>query len=121
MKCFSYLAEDAAHILATGHETWLVKVVHDGVKPDWYFFVFFQIAASKLGILFTEDQWLPRFKWRLVVQTLRVTVPPPGLEEQQQDREKEVREESMLQITDLWGHGLEDALSDSLALKLMMQ
>lgn len=21
MKCFSYLAEDAAHILATGHET----------------------------------------------------------------------------------------------------
>lgn len=88
----------------------MVKVVHDGVKLDRYLFVFFQITASKLGILFTEDQWLPGLKRRLVVQTLGVTAPPPGLEEQQQDEEKEVREEGMLQITGLWGHGAKDAV-----------
>lgn len=87
----------------------MIKVVHDGVKPDCYLLIFFHITASKLGILLTEDQWLLGLKRRLVVQTLGVTAPPPGLEEQQQYGEKEVRDKGMVQITGLWGHGVEDA------------
>lgn len=105
MKCFSYLAEDAAYVLAARHVTRMVKVLHDGVKLDWYLLIFFQIAASKLGVLLTEDQWLPGLERRLEVQTLGVTAPLPGPEEQQQDGEKEVREEGVLQITGLRGHG----------------
>lgn len=70
----------------------MVKVLHEGVKPDRYLLIFFQITASKLGVLLTEDKRLPGLKRRLVVQTLGVTAPPPGLEEQQQHEEKEVRD-----------------------------
>ncbi|KAG7225997.1 hypothetical protein INR49_018598 [Caranx melampygus] len=48
-------------------------------------FSIIQITASKLGVFLAEDQWLPGLKRRLVVQTLGVTAPPPGLEEQQQN------------------------------------
>lgn len=101
IKCFAYLAEDAAYVLGTGHITWMVKIVHDGVKLDWYRLIFFQITASKFRILLTEDQWLPGLKRRLVVQTLGVTAPPQDMEEQQQDQKKEVREDSVMQITSL--------------------
>lgn len=107
IQCFSYLAKDVAYEPAAGDIPWMVKVFHDGIKPDWYRPILFQITASKFRVLLTEDQWLPGLKWRLVVQTLRVTAPPPGLEEQQQDREEEVRDEGALQdvtgdqITDL--------------------
>lgn len=108
LKCVSYLTEDAAYVLPTGGITRVVKVVHDFVEPDCYLLIFFYITTSKFGILFTESQWLLRLKWRFVVQTLRVTAPPPGLEEQQQYEEKEVRDEGMVQITGLQGHGVEE-------------
>lgn len=88
MKCYSYLAEDAAYVLAAGDISRMVEVLHDGVKLDRYLPVPFHIAASKLGVLLAEDQWLPGLKRRLVVQTLGVTAPPPGVEEQQQHRQK---------------------------------
>ncbi len=88
----------------------MVKVAHDGVKSHRYHFILVQITASKFRILLTEKQWLLRLKRRLVVQTLGVTAPPPGLEEQQQNEEKEVMEKGMLQVTGLWGHSAEDAV-----------
>lgn len=75
----------------------MVKVFHNGVKPARYLLIFFHITAPKLGILLAEGQWLPGLKWRLVIQTLRVTAPPPGTEEQQQDGEKVVKGEGVLQ------------------------
>lgn len=68
----------------------MVEVGHDGVELDGYLSVLLQIAASELGVLLAERQGLPGFERRLVVQTLRVTAPPPGLEEQQQDEDEEV-------------------------------
>uniref|UniRef100_G3P091 Biogenesis of lysosome-related organelles complex 1 subunit 3 n=1 Tax=Gasterosteus aculeatus aculeatus TaxID=481459 RepID=G3P091_GASAC len=59
-----------------------------------------EITASKLGVLLTESQRLPWLKRGLVVQTLGVTAPPPGLEEQQQDQEEEVQHRDALKITD---------------------
>lgn len=82
----------------------MVKVFHNVVKPARYLLIFFHITAPKLGILLAEGQWLPGLKWRLVIQTLRVTAPPPGTEEQQQDGEKVVR-----------GCVLQDASGDQIA------
>lgn len=118
IKCFSDLAEDASYVLGTGYVAWMVKVFHDAVKADWYLLVFLHIAASKLGILLTEEQWLLGLEWRLVVQTLGVTATPPGLEEQQQDEEKEVREEGLLQIR---GHGTEDAVLQIRIVQFLIQ
>lgn len=62
-----------------------------------------------------------RLKWRFVVQTLWVTAPPPDLEEQQQCEEKEVRDEAMVQITGLQGHGVEDTTDFELRFKSVNQ
>ena len=118
IKCFSDLAEDASYVLGTGCVAWAVKVFHDAVKADWYLLVFLHIAASELGILLTEEQWLLGLEWRLVVQTLGVTATPPGLEEQRQDEEKEVREEGVLQIR---GHGAEDAVLQTRIVQFLIQ
>lgn len=103
-SCFSYLAEDAAYVSTAGHITRVVEVLHDGVEADSDLLVFLQITASKLGVVLAEDQRLLRLKRRLVVQTLGVRVPPPGLEEQHQHMEEEVRKESKVPFVDLWGH-----------------
>ena len=107
----SYLAEDAAHVLATGYITWVIKVFHDSVKAGRYLIIFFHITASELRILLTKAQRLLGLKRRLVVQTLWMTAPPPGLEEQQQHGEKETRDDGRLQITDLLGHGAQSLSS----------
>lgn len=99
-NCFSYLAKDAAYVFITGYITRVVKVLHDRVEAASYFLIFFQITASKLRIILTEDQWLLGLKRRLVVQTLGMTAPPPGLEEQHQH----MRNESKVPFLDLWGH-----------------
>lgn len=104
MNGFSYLAKDAAYVFITGYITRVVKVLHDSIEADSYFLIFLQITASKLGIILTEDQWLLGLKRRLVVQTLGVRVPPPGLEEQHQHMKNEVRNESKVPFWDLWGH-----------------
>lgn len=103
-SCFSYLAEDAAYVFTTGYITRVVEVLHDGVEAGSNLLIFLQITASKLGVVLAEDQWLLRLKRRLVVQTLGVRVPTPGLEEQHQHMEKEVRKESKVLFVDLWGH-----------------
>lgn len=103
-SCFSYLAEDAAYVFTTGHVTRVVEVLHDGVEAHSDLLIFLQITASKLGVVLAEDQWLLRLERRLVVQTLGVRVPPPGLEEQHQHMEKEVRKESKVPFVVLWGH-----------------
>lgn len=79
----------------------MVEVLHDRIEADSYFFIFLQIAASKLGVFLTEDQWLLGQKRGLVVQTLGVRVPPPGLEEQHQH----MRNEGKVRFLDLGGHG----------------
>lgn len=79
----------------------MVEVPHDRIEADAYFFILLQITASKLGVFLTEDQWLLGLKRGLVVQTLGMRVPPPGLEEQQQH----MRNDSKVQFLDLGGHG----------------
>lgn len=101
----SYLAEDAAQVPAAGHVTRMVEVLHDLVIADGYLLIFFHVAASKLGVLLAEDQRLQRLKRRLVVQTLGVAAPPPGLEEQQQCGENEASHKGMVHRRGLWGHG----------------
>lgn len=88
----------------------MVKVFHDGVKTHGYLFIFLQVAASELGVLLAEDKWLLGLEGRLVVQTLGVTAPPPGLVQRQQDEEEEAREEGALQITNLRSHDAPDAV-----------
>lgn len=100
-NCISYLAEDAAYVSTTGYVTRMVKVLHDRIEAGSYFFIFLQITASKLGVFLTEGQWLLGLKGGLVVQTLGMRVPPPGLEEQHQH----MRNESKVQFLDLGGHG----------------
>lgn len=77
----SYLAEDAAQVFAAGDEARMVEVLHDPVEPDGHLLVLGRVAASELGVLLAEGQRLLRLERRLVVQTLRVAAPPPGLEE----------------------------------------
>lgn len=77
----SYLAEDAAQVLAAGDEARLVKVLHDPVESNGHLLVLGRVAASELGVLLAEGQRRLRLEWRLVVQTLWVAAPPPGLEE----------------------------------------
>lgn len=101
----SYLTEDAAQVPAAGHVTRMVKVLHDLVIADADLLIFFHVAASKLGVLLAEDQRLQRLKRRLVVQTLGVAAPPPGLEEQQQCGENEASHKDMVHRRGLWGHG----------------
>lgn len=118
-KYFSYLTEDAAYVLATGEITWVVKVCHNGVKLDSYLPIFLQITASKLWILLAESQWLPGSKRWLVVQTLGMTASPPGLEEQQQEGQKNMVEGSMLQV--VMGYqsaGLKDHIAKMLPFSL---
>lgn len=107
----SYLAEDAAQVFAAGHEARLVKVLHDLVESGGHLLVLRRVAASELGVLLAEGQRLMRLERRLVVQTLRVAAPPPGLEEQQQ-RSREgpgpVEEGPR-------GHGAEDAVLESVS------
>lgn len=101
----SYLTEDAAQVPAAGHITRMVEVLHDLVIADGDLLVFFHVAASKLGVLLAEDQRLQRLERRLVVQTLGVAAPPPGLEEQQQRGENEASREGMVHRRGLRGHG----------------
>lgn len=77
----SYLAEDAAQVLAAGDEARLVKVLHDLVESNGHLLVLGRVTASELGVLLAEGQRRLRLEWRLVVQTLWVAAPPPGLEE----------------------------------------
>lgn len=104
-NCISYLAKDAAYVSTTGYVTRMVKVLHDRIEADSYFFILLQITASKLGVFLTEGQWLLGLKRGLVVQTLGMRVPPPGLEEQHQHMKNELRNESKVQFLDLGGHG----------------
>lgn len=82
----------------------MVKVLHDRIETASDFLIFLQIAASKLGVILAEDQWLLGLKRRLVIQTLGVRAPPPGLEEQQQHMENEVSSESKVPFLDWWDH-----------------
>lgn len=110
LKCFSHLTQDAAYVFATRDVTRMVKVFHDAVEALWNLFILLQITASKLGVLFAKCQWLPGFERGLVVQTLRVTVPPPGLEEQQQQHMHEV----VLHLA--LGDGMKDLQSHSVVM-----
>lgn len=113
----SYLAEDAAQVLAAGDEARLVKVLHDLVEPDGHLLVLGRVAASKLGVLLAEGQRLLRLERRLVVQTLRVAAPPPGLEEQQQRGP-----EGPVPVGEgRRGHGAEDAVLRSLLARCTIQ
>lgn len=103
-NCVSYLAKDVAYVFTTSCVTRMVKVLHDGIEPDSYILIFLQITASKLWIFLTEAQRLLWLERRLVVQTLGMTVPPPGLEEQRQCVENEMRNEGEVQFLELWGH-----------------
>lgn len=90
-KSESYLAQDAADVLPAGHETRVIKVVHNLVKSVWNLFVLFQITAAKLGILFAEAQRLLRLERRLVVQALWVGI---CMQEAQEEPKQKVEKPS---------------------------
>lgn len=113
----SYLAEDAAQVFAAGDEARLVEVLHDLVESNGHLLVLGHVTASKLGVLLAESQRLLRLERRLVVQTLRVAAPPPGVEEQQQRSQ-----DGLFPVEEGHrGHGAKDAVLGSLLARCKIQ
>lgn len=106
MTWHSYLAEDAAQVFAAGDEARMVKVLHDLIESDGHLLILGRVTASKLGVCLAEGQRLLWLERRLVVQTLWVAAPPPGLEEEQQHS----REDPLPVEEGRRGHGAEDAV-----------